>query len=339
MMDGYDLPEGEAIFRRLVGLMGLAVVVTMVGWFVITSANDKRLEYNAFLDKALYEYGVLINYIYTSKFSRDDRASEFRVAIDDAVPEAFARHIRVVYEFLAKVSGRSVGFDVVSDNVFDQSDHYVYVGREPVSANPHSQQNPFVEKLGPSLERLFPNKSHDLFWKYQNASLGQFDGTPLFFNSEFASIDYDAVINGNRKYRPENTDIEKTAVYINIPQMEGASPAEMEKFIKYVTTQEIYQEYNLAADMFDHRFRLQTILYDYDDELGDLVGAERMRQRNKNVSLGLCPYDVMLTYHLYRGEHGNSPEALDMVAFIDLYAKAYWYYLTYPSELFDSKCW
>jgi len=146
--------------------MGLAAAAIAATWLAAAFAVEKQQEYNGFFDKALYEYGVLINYIYTSKFSRhDDRASEFRVFIDDAVPAAVTRHIRAAYTFLARVSGRSVIFDVGAKNVFDQSDRYVYVGRQAAGANPHAQQNPFVQKLSLSLERIFPNKTHDLFWK------------------------------------------------------------------------------------------------------------------------------------------------------------------------------
>lgn len=331
---------GTAIFQRLVGLIGSAVAVVAAAGFAFTYALDVQRDYNAFLDKALYENGVLINYIYTSKFGRSaDRASEFRVAIDDGVPESYARHIRLAYEFLAEVSGRSVTFDVVSNDVFDRSDRYVYVGKVANDADPHAQSNPFVDRLSSSLEKLYPNKSHDLFWDYQNASLGQFYGTPLFFNSEFGSIDYNAVINGREKHQLKNADIEKNAIYINVPTPEGFSDQDVNEYTNYVILQEIYQEYNLASDVSDGSYRLKSILYDHDDALDEITGSERIRIAKDNASRGLCPYDVILVSQLYHSEDGNSPRFLGVVGFSYMYMKAYWYRMTYPSVLFDSRCW
>jgi len=320
--------------------MGLAVAAIAATWLAAAFAVEKQQEYNGFFDKALYEYGVLINYIYTSKFNRhDDRASEFRVSIDDAVPAAVARHIRAAYTFLARVSGRAVIFDVGTKNVFDQSDRYVYVGRQAAGANPHAQQNPFVQKLSLSLERIFPNKTHDLFWKYQTASLTRFFGTPLLFNSEFASIDYKSVINERKTYDLKNTNIEKTAIYVNVPEIHGLKESELNEFIRYITIQEIFQEYNLAADVFSDGFKVKTILYDHDNILGQLNGAERIREQRRNVALGYCPYDVILTAQLYESGNEISPVPLGTLKFLYMYTKAYWYYFTSASELFDNRCW
>lgn len=132
---------------------------------------SKSYEYNSFVDKALYENGVMINSIAASRYGRDDSAPEFKVAIDEGIPEIYSHHIQSVYEFLARVSGRTVVFDIVQGDVFSQSDRYVYIGHEDYFYNHKIIKNPFVSKLKYSIQREFQNKNDKIFWEDLNARL------------------------------------------------------------------------------------------------------------------------------------------------------------------------
>ena len=320
-------------FYLFTSVVALVTVVTATTILV----SSKRNEYNSLVDKALYENGVMINYIATSKFSRDDSAPEFKVAIDDKIPEVYAHYIQSVYKFLARVSGRTVVFYIVSGDVFKQSDRYVYIGRENYFYNHNVEQNPFVSKMKDSIQREFPNSNDKIFWEELNARLGAFFGTPLFFNTEFSSIDYDAVILRGAKHFLENNRIEKTAIYVNIPHIAGLDTAEIDSFTKYISIQEIFQEYNLASDISDKTFSLKTILYDHDIELKDSTGALRLAELHQNAAAGLCLYDVMLTSQLYKEK--NKLKSAGPIGYLKLYAEAYWYRFTSSSGLFDSRCW
>lgn len=164
-----------------------------------------------------------------------------------------------------------------------------------------------------------------------------FFGTPLFFNAEFSSIDYEAAILRGVKHPLRNRKIEKTAIYVNVPRIDGLSTNESERLAKYITIQEIFQEYNLASDVSDQRFKMKTILYDHDEVLGDSTGVRRLAELHQNAAAGLCLYDVMLTSQLYK--EGNQLKAVGPVAYLKLYAQAYWYRLTSSSGLFDGRCW
>ncbi|CAN7341608.1 hypothetical protein LJR235_001875 [Pararhizobium sp. LjRoot235] len=281
----------------------------------------------------------MINYIATSKFSRDDSASEFKVAIDASIPGVYSQYIQSAYEFLARVSGRAVVFDIVSTagDVFSRNDRYIYIGREDYYYNHNIKQNPFVSKLKSSINREFPNGKDRIFWEDLNARLGIFFGTPLFFNAEFSSIDYDAVILRGAKHLLDNKRIEKTAVYVNIPKLDGLNTTEIDAFTKYISIQEIFQEYNLASDIADEALKLKTILYDHDVVLKDSTGALRLAELHRNAAAGLCLYDVMLTSQLYNEGSGLKP--IGALSYLKMYMEAYWYRLTSSADLFDSRCW
>lgn len=165
--------------RTIIRIFYLFTLVVAVVTVVNATANlvsSKRNEYNSLVDKALYENGVMINYIATSKFSRDDSASEFKVAIDASIPGVYSQYIQSAYEFLARVSGRAVVFDIVSTagDVFSRNDRYIYIGREDYYYNHNIKQNPFVSKLKSSINREFPNGKDRIFWEDLNARLGIF---------------------------------------------------------------------------------------------------------------------------------------------------------------------
>lgn len=157
-----------------------------------------------------------------------------------------------------------------------------------------------------------------------------FNGTSFFFNSEFSKIDFDKVISTGAPHRLENTQIEKSVVYVNAPQSQS--------FSNYVALQEIFQEYNMAADVNDPEFRLKSILHDHDDQLGSLTGSQRMDELQKNAAMGLCPFDVMLTMQLRKSE-GSNPSPVGLPEFALLKLRSYYSYWTARSDLFDDRCW
>lgn len=313
---------------------GLAVILTLGG---AGYGARQRGNYNKYVDLAINEHGPNINFVYVPQFFRDEPA-HFAVAIDADMQRKYSDYVRVVYEFLAKVSNRSVEFEMVSTNALIAADRFVYVGNDPINDdNPHSFESPFTDKLRHSIKEIYPNKPDETYWKILNLYLPEYYGRPLFFNSDFATMDFRRA-EREKKYELKNNRIEKAAIYVNIPPVPDAPQEEVERFTKFIIIQEIFQEYNVAPDINDQEFQLKTILYDNDGALLDTHGVETMRGAYSTASSASCLHDVMLTSQLHARPNAN-PEPVDLLTYLGLFAQAYWYRFTSPSELFDDRCW
>lgn len=172
--------------------------------------------------------------------------------------------------------------------------------------------------------------------------MDKFDGRPLFFNSEYKDINYNEIISTGEKRRLSNKKVEKGVVFVSVNLPDSLDAAELNKYNKYLITQEAFQEFNLASDVSDIRFKLRTILYDYDDELGSEVGKERIVTRTENAASGLCLYDVIMTKHLSEIAPDSLSVSSAKVGFFDyvrLYIFSYYQAISAPMELFDRRCW
>lgn len=296
----------------------------------------QRGDYNEYVDLAVNEHGPNINFVYVPRFFRDEPA-HFSVAIDADMPRKYSDYIRSVYAFLAKVSNRTVDFEIVSADALSKADRYVYVGSDPSNdVDPHTFQSPFATKLRQSLSEIYPNKTDDVYWKLLNLYLPAYYGRPLFFNSEFSTMDFRRA-EREKTYTLQNNRIEKAAVYINIPPIQDAPEEDVERYTKFIIIQEIFQEYNVTPDI-NGAFQLRTILNDNDEALLDTRGVDTMRRAYSTASSALCPYDVMLTSQLHAKPNAN-PEPAGLFTYLGLYTQAYWYRFTSPSDLFDDRCW
>lgn len=300
--------------------------------FYISSA---RASYNRYVDLALFENGVKINLIGVSAFSRDDEADLIDLGIDSDSSVESKSFIRSAYGFLASLSGRTLDVTETTGNLFGQH-RSVYVA--PPSRSLQDGVEDFVQKLQDSARQTFPNTRAGAFWAYLSSTIGKFNGTPFFFNSEFADIDFDNVIRNAAQHRLANTKVEHSVVYVNTPFLEGRSASENQRFTNYVALQEIFQEYNLASDINEPEFKLKTILYDHDEALGNLTGAQRRDELRKHAATGLCLFDVMLTEQLGQSV-GNNPAPVGIVTFLKLQVSAYYHRWSGDNDLFDERCW
>lgn len=318
--------------RILIGGLVVLLAAASVGYVA-----SQRHDYNEYVDTALNEYGPYINFIYAVPFSRDE-TERFNVSIDSSMSETYSDYIQTVYSFLAKVSNRAVNFELVSTDVLNKSDRFVFVGNDRIQGiNPHTYRSSFAEKLQQSISQIYQNPKDDVYWKILNMSLIGYYGRPLFFNSDFATMDFE-LAEREKKYELKSKKIEKAAVYINVPPADGATQSEIDRFTKFLILQEIFQEYNLAADIADNRFQLRTILYDNDEAWLNSSGAEAMRGLAQTASSALCPYDVMLVSQLHASPD-SPPRSVGWRRYLSLYAQAYWYRYTSSSDLFDDRCW
>lgn len=294
-----------------------------------------RSSYNRFVDRALFENGVQINMIASSVFSRDDAPHVVRVGINGDSSAQSKTFVRSAYGFLADLSGRTADLTEDAGDLFGQ-DRFVYVASP--SRPLESGVDDFVSNLQDTVRQAYPNERAAAFWAYLSATLGNFNGTPFFFNSEFADIDFDDVIRNGAAHRLADTKIERSVVYVNTPFLEGLSAPQNQRFTNSVTLQEIFQEYNLAADVNDPEFKLKTILYDHDEALGDLTGAARRDELQKNAASGLCPFDVMLTRQIGRSG-GSNPAPVGLFGFLKLQMSAYYHRWGSNDDLFEERCW
>lgn len=297
--------------------------------------NSARSSYNRYVDLALFENGVKINLIGVSSFSRDDEANLVDIGIDADSSAESKSFVRSAYGFLASLSGRTLEVNDTTVNLFGQH-RSVYVASP--SRGLQGGVEDFVQKLQDSARQKFPNMRAGAFWAYLSSTVGKFNGTPFFFNSEFADIDFDNLIRNAAQHRLANTKVEHSVVYVNTPFLEGRSASENQRFTNYVALQEIFQEYNLASDVNDPEFRLKTILYDHDEVLGNLTGAQRRDELRKNAATGLCLFDVMLTEQLGQSA-GNNPAAIGILSFLKLQVSAYHHRWSGDDDLFDERCW
>jgi hypothetical protein len=328
--------SGGGTIARQKTILAISAVIGAV--FVAVAAvhlSSVRSSYNRFVDRALFENGVQINMIASSAFSREEASQVIRVGINGDASAESKTLVRSAYGFLGNLSGRTVDLAEDAGNMFGQ-DRFVYVASP--SRTLDSGVNDFVSKLQGTVSQVYPNERAEAFWAYLSATLRNFNGTPFFFNSEFAKIDFDNVIRNGAAHRLADTKIERSVVYVNTPFLKGLSAPQNQRFTNSVTLQEIFQEYNLAADVNDPEFKLKTILYDHDEALGNLTGAARRNELQKNAASGLCPFDVMLTRQI--GESGGSnPAPVGLFGFLKLQMSAYYHRWGSNDDLFDERCW
>lgn len=324
------LLRGDCIiaFGKKTSLVCVVVIAVITAVALGLQFNSARESYNRFVDKALFENGVKINLIGTSKFSRDDSDKTIKFGINPSATSQSKDYVRDIYSFLGSIDGRSVSVTEQATDIFDGT-RYVYIGTT-ADASAHKNGAEFVGILKKSSGKVFPNSRSEEFWSYLLTSLPAFNGTPLFFNSEFARIDFNSVIKNSAPHKLENTRIEKSVVFVNVPDSQN--------FSNYVALQEIFQEYNLASDINDPEFKLKSILYDHDDQLGSLTGTQRRDELQKNASMGLCPFDVMLTKQL-RQSGGNNPRPAGSLEFAFLLFTAHYYHWKSQLNIFDDRCW
>jgi len=318
----------------LILILGAAIGVALLAGAAF-HLNSARSSYNRYVDLALFENGVKINLIGASSFSRNQEAGVIEVGIDADSSEESKSFVRSAYGFLASLSGRTLNVTDATANLFGQS-RSVYVASP--SRSLQNGVDDFVQKLRNSAQQTFPNERAGEFWAYLSSTVGKFNGAPFFFNSEFAGIDFDNVIKNATQHRLANTKIEHSVVYVNTPFLEGRSASENQMFTNYVALQEIFQDYNLASDVNDPEFKLKTILYDHDEALGNLTGAQRRDELRKNAATGLCLFDVMLTKQLGQNA-GNAPAPVGIIAFLSLQVSAYYHRWSGDDDLFDRRCW
>ncbi|OCO98235.1 hypothetical protein BC374_11230 [Ensifer sp. LC13] len=315
----------------------VAGLATLVALGSAGYGTHQRGDYNKYVDLAINEHGPNINFVYVPQFFRDE-PGHFSVAIDADMPRKYSDYVRSVYAFLARVSNRTVDFEMVSAGALMKADRFVYVGSDPSNdVDPHTFQSPFAAKLRSSLSRIYPNENDEIYWSILNLYLPGYYGRPLFFNSDFATMDFKRA-QSEKTYSLKSNRIEKAAVYVNVPPIPDAPEQDVERFTKFIIIQEIFQEYNVAPDINGSDFQLKTILNDNDGALLDTRGVETMRGAYNTASSALCPYDVMLTSQLHARPNAN-PEPVGLLTYLGLYAQAYWYRFTSPSDLFDDRCW
>lgn len=287
----------------------------------------QKASYDRFVEKAIFEHGVKINLIGTSRFSRKKYGETIEVAINPDATLMSKNYVYSAYSFLGTLSGRTIKLTEQVGKFFE-SDIYVYI--TPLNVSPLKGSETFKENLVDSIRLAYSKSPSDELLSYINFILPIFYGTFFFFNSEFSDIDFDNVIKYRTAHKLANTQIDKSVVYINAP--------ESQSFSNYVAIQEIFQEYNMAADVNDPEFRLKSILYDHDEILGTLTGPERIVELQKNAAMGLCPFDVMLAIQLQKSD-GANPSPAWLAEFALLKARSYYYYWTTRSDLFDVRCW
>ncbi|WHA43232.1 hypothetical protein [Agrobacterium larrymoorei] len=307
--------------------MSAAIGATVLLVALSLHVETQRASYNRFVDKALFEHGVKINLIGTSNFSRQEDGKTLEVGINPDATPASKNYVHAAYSFLGQFGGHTVELTQRIDNFFETS-RYVYVSPQNMPLQQSAEL--FLNHLRSSSQLAYVGNLSGEFWSYLNATLPGFNGTSFYFNSEFSNIDFDRVIKTGAPHKLENTRIEKSVVYVNAPQSQS--------FSNYVALQEIFQEYNMAADVNDPEFRLASILYDHDDQLGTLTGSQRLDELQKNAAMGLCPFDVMLTMQLQKSK-GSNPSPAGLTEFALLNMRSYYSYWTSRSDLFDDRCW
>lgn len=301
----------------------------------VVHLESTRTLYNRFVDLALYEHGVQINMIASSTFSRDEAPDVIQVGINSDASADSISFVRSAYSLIGDLYGREADVTEVNGDLFEQK-RSVYVASPVRTAQ--SSMDDFIGKLQATLSHVYPNERATDLWNYLSSTLGNFNGTPLFFNPEFAEIDFQNVIRNRASHRLTDTKIERSMIYVNTPFREDQSAPQNQRFTNYVALQEIFQDYNLAADVNDPELKLRTVLYDHDDALGNLTGAVRRAELEKNAAIGLCPFDIMLTRQIALNGHDN-PTPVGLFEFFTLKMSAYYHRLGHNDDLFDERCW
>ena len=280
-------------------------------------------------------YG-LINYIRVTELSLPKPQTKTTVTI--MVNPEYVQYTRDLFSFLNKMT--DVPYVIFTPSEYNENkpaDLYVIVGS-------HKFLYSSFKKV---LNRYYLNKKADKFWEFMNKTvLARTQGKVIFINSEFKKIDYGKLIGGNQKAPLKNRRIENKFALINNFNTH-IQRDDMNKFIKYVLVQEVFQALTVAADVHSPKFAKKTLLFDPDanEKFNKKFSttSDGYEYLKRYSSIGLCPTDVVLFMHLRKKTDHFQVDKYALFSIPDVvfyYSKAYYYYWKEEKkEIFDDRCW
>lgn len=307
-----------------------------VALFVIALISYQKLykEYSLYNDLTYLsteKYGVLINYIHSNSYATRDTNRPLKVYVDEAVSSDDYRTLTDIYSLYADLSGQEIEVSRFDIGHTEGYSTYIIVNKNISDPDiSHQFARRAVEKVRSYLESVYSENptGHLFFSNLFNVLLTRY-GAPFFFNDEFPKIDYAAAIAG-AMIPINNSTIQSSVIYINIPHIFNIDSKTLQDFRNYVLLQETFQEFVVASDVELDSYLGITILNDRDYLLGSLKGKERIENIMKFASPKLCFLDVLMAMTM--------ANKLSYAEFLYYYIKAEIFCLTTTSPFISEEC-